>query len=61
MIAREELRAGEKYVLGNTVVEILEVLRDENYVVFESDPSDTGLAEYLPSDYFCEHAKKGDI
>ena len=34
MIAREELRAGEKYVLGNTVVEILEVLRDENYVVF---------------------------
>ncbi len=61
MIAREELRAGEKYVLGNTVVEILEVLRDENYVVFESDPSDTGLAEYLPSDYFCEHAKKGEV
>ena len=61
MIAREELRAGEKYVLGNTVVEILEVLRDENYVVFESDPSETGLAEYLPIYYFCEHAKKGEI
>ena len=61
MITREELKVGGKYMIGDVVVEVLEVLRDENYVVFESDPSDTGLAEYLPSDYFCEHAKKGEV